>query len=513
MSIIDDARQAVGGVKSTIDETVGGVKSIIDDARQTVGGVQSTIETATSILGFGPDPSSSLLGNKASAAGKGDGTIPQSERAFTVRPRSTPLNNANRYTADRGPNSSIQLIASQTKDEVLALSTLSGNAASNRAVGSVLEDLMSDSGYSGFLLTNVDVSMNEKVQVNEVFGDSEVVYYFGRSPLQFNLSGLVFDDVDNGWFYKFITSYWALLRGTQMAKNYQLARINLPNMTITGSIMGISYSQDSSRDTDIRFNMQFLAKTIVPRPVLLPSELLSADALKINISQAELPERFQNMAVINKVKSSISEAKAYLGSTLGGVSGWMSDVGNAITDAGEYIGGIGDTIQGVIGEARSLFEGASGLLPIAELRANLLSPVYGVVTTLTKVVKSITGDVLSIISGPGNILSEVFKDVRSIANEALSLVNAIEGGIDSIVGTFENSANDLRRTISALKNTAGAISRSPENISNILKRATKSGLKSGHMASLRSGRVSRSKKALLSSGTPYTASSGASLGG
>lgn len=487
--------------------------SEVSNLRDTVGGAVSYIGTAKDTA-EGLVTSSSLDGNKeasGSSGSSGSGTITQSERAFTVRPRSTPTDNKNKYTSNRGPIASIKLLTDKSSSEVISAITSGNDSTSGQGLDSVANSLLSDSGYTDFMLTNVDVSFNEKVQVNEVFGDSEVVYYFGRSPVQFNFSGILFDDVDNNWFYRFMVAYWGVLRGTQMAKNHQLAQINLPNMTIVGTICGLSYQQDASRDTDIRFNMQFIAKSIIPRPVLLPSELLNNDALKLNIKQAETPARFQDVASINNIKRSVESAKAYLGSTIGKADGVLGDVASGVND---FAGGVNDAIGGAIGAAREFFDSnVGGFLSVASLRANLIAPVYGVLTTLTKVVKSITGQILSLFNTGSSFLGDILKDIRSISNEAISLVNAIEGGINDIVGSVENGANDLRRTIQAVKNAAGAITRSPENISNILKRLSKAGHKAGYIASLKSGRRSAARVALINSGSPYNSGSGATLPG
>lgn len=490
--------------------------SSVSSLRDTVGGAVSYIGTAADTAqGLVKDPLSTLLGNKAAAAGVDDGyrsssagAIEQTERAFTVRPRSTPLDNDGKYTADRGPIASIKLLTNQTSSEVISTVTGSNSSQSGQGIDTVVQSLTSDTGYTDFMLTNVDVAFNEKVQVNEVFGDSEVVYYFGRSPVQFNFSGILFDDVDNNWFYKFMVSYWSVLRGTQMAKNHHLCQINLPNMTLTGTISGMNYSQDSSRDTDIRFNFQFIAKSIVPRPVLLPSELLNNDALKLDLSN--LPGKFTDMASINSIKSAVDSAKGYLGSTVGKGS-FLGDIGSSIESSAL---GLNNAISGAIGAAREFFESStSGFLSVASLRANLIAPVYGVLTTLTKVVKSITGQVLSLFNGGSSVLGTVIRDVKSIANQAISLVNAVEGGVNSIVKLFEGSANDLRRAISSIKNAAGAITRSPENVSNIFKRLSKGGYKRGQISSLKSGRDNKARLALLNSGNPYKSSSGATLSG
>lgn len=484
----------------------------VNSARQAVGGAVSYIGTAKDTAA-GLLSSVGLNSNKNSSSGSDSisngGVIKQTERGLTVRPRSTPLNNLGRYTSDRGPIASIKLKSDRSNMEVMK-DLLEVNAG-NQGLSEVADKLLSDSGYTDFLLTNIDVSFNEKVQINEVFGDSEVVYYFGRSPVTFNFSGVLFDDIDNNWFYKYMVAYHGVLRGTKVAQNHQLVQINLPNMTVIGTILGTSYSQDSSRDTDIHFSMQFLAKSIQPRPVLMPSELLNNAALKLNIAQAELPARFQNVASINNIKRGVDSARAYLGSTMGASSGFLGDAAASIEN---FAGGVNSAVNGAINAARGFFDNSvGGFLSVASLRANIIAPIYGVLTTLTKVVKSITGSVLSLFNGGSSILGSILQDIKSISNEAIALVNAIEGGVDSLVSSFESGTNDIRRTIQALRNAAGAITSSPENIANILKRLSKGGAKSGHIASMKSGKVSRAKIALLNSGSRFNSGSGATLSG
>ena len=83
---------------------------------------------------------------------------------------------------------------------------------------------------------------------------NEVIYYFGRQPLIFNLTGVLIDSADNNWFVDWVKLYSEFFRGTQTAKNYELIKIVLPNMIITGTISAFSWQQDSSRDTDIPFS-------------------------------------------------------------------------------------------------------------------------------------------------------------------------------------------------------------------------------------------------------------------
>lgn len=466
-------------------------------ARTTVGGASSNIMTMDDVKSSQAVTTSSL-GNYADKSTTG--AIPQSERLFTLRPRSTPLSNDTRYTSDRGPYASIKLITDRDQTSVMN-QVNKGDSATTKSLDYVVGQLL-NSGYSDFLLTGVSTALDEKVQITEVFGDSEVVYYFGKSPVIFSLDGILTDDVDNNWFYNFLVAYGNVLRGTQLAKNYQLVKINLPNATLVGTISSLRYSQQSTQDVAINFQMSIIVKTLSPRPVTIPSELLSNDAIKINLALCNQIQRFQDKAQINEIKRQLNNNRAYLGSTLGS------------TSAGKFFTSLGDSIANTIDSGKGFFDSIStGLFSVAELRANIFAPVYGVLTTLTKIVQSLTGDISHILGVASSPLTSILRDVRTISNEAVALINAIEGGIGSIVRNQEMEVADIRKTIRALQNTSGMISRAPEDISNILKRMTKLGRKKGAIASLKSGKVSKSKAALLNSGTPYNPSSGATING
>lgn len=92
------------------------------------------------------------------------------------------------------------------------------------------------------------------------FGDGYANYFYGRNPRQMSLSGLLIDDIDNDWFYKFMMAYDKFLRGTSLAKNYRLIQLTLPNVVLVGTILDLQYSHDSSNDAHINFSMNFLIK-------------------------------------------------------------------------------------------------------------------------------------------------------------------------------------------------------------------------------------------------------------
>lgn len=172
----------------------------------------------------------------------------QGEPLFTVRPRY--YENLRRGT--RGTRASFKLI--QKRNFKRAKSGISDK---------INEQLFASGGktYADFLITSMSFGFAEKMQLTQVFGDHTVAYAFGASPVILNIQGVVTDDIDNDWFVKFIFLYKDFLRGTQMARNFDLAQLATHNAVYDGVIMSINMSQDSSNDTLVQFQMQFLVRS------------------------------------------------------------------------------------------------------------------------------------------------------------------------------------------------------------------------------------------------------------
>lgn len=155
-------------------------------------------------------------------------------------------------TDGRGAVASIRLLNSKTSSS----KKLSGTELK------IFEQLISRDGYTEFLLQNVSFSDTEKTQIMHTFGDGYVNYFYGRNPRQMSLSGILIDDLDNDWFYKFLVAYDKFLRGTSLAKNYRMIQLTLPNMVLVGSILDLSYSQDANNDSTVSFSMNFVIKSM-----------------------------------------------------------------------------------------------------------------------------------------------------------------------------------------------------------------------------------------------------------
>lgn len=372
------------------------------------------------------------------------------------------------YTSDRGPIAFMRLLKSPDYD---AQSAAKGTKSS---IDEEVNQLLSSTGFSKFFLTGVSVQYSEKTQIMTTFGDNEVVYYFGKQPTIFTLSGLLFDSLESDWFSKFITMYGRIFRGTELAKNFNLIELTLPNMKLVGTISGLTHQQDSNRDTDISFSMQFVAKEVEP----LPASISSGQA--------------------SNLSSTLIDFKA----DRGGVKGWGVSLSSGSLGGG-FMDTIGDLTDSLgLGGLSDLGSQVGNTLNT--FRTSIFSPVFGIISSITKIIKSVTGTISKIISSFTNPVNQILRDITSIATQATSIALLVENSVNSVVSIPGRTITNYNNTIRSLKKTSGTISRVPENISDIFKRQFSSGKVKNKSAILSSGKKrNKSKAAVLSCGSPY----------
>ncbi len=449
---------------------------------------------------------SSLVGNpKLSAATKlatstsKKKTAPEytKERLYLTRPRY-----ASDDISNRGTHAYIKLLTSKeqsaeyknknsyrTKSKSQLSSTLSESLQ-------IMSGESTSTGYDKFLLGHVSASLDEKLQVTEVFGDNEVAYYFGRQPMMFAVSGFLMDSVDNNWFSDWLVTYAGALRGTELAKNFELLKIVLPNMTLIGSITSCKWDQDSNNDTSIPFTFQILVKELIPTPVVPLGKPISNSATKIDFKMSGesfapwkdiLSLKSQGAKLVSTIKnplSSVSSVAASLkgigmgvcsASDLDSITDGIAGFQGKIDSFSSSVTGIGNDVKG-----SSLFSSlTSGL---AGVRASLFSPIYGVMNSLTKLVKNVFGTVDSVFNALTAPVKNILSDISSIANQAVNLVNSITAGVSAFGRNLSGGyglVSSIKKTLASLKKAKGSIAKAPSTIADAFKYAFNSGKASG----------------------------------
>lgn len=478
------------------------------------------------------------------------GVINQNERLFSARARYgkegllTDYENNTDLGGNRGQWAYIKLLTTDTQAKEYRSGSTARNIspwAKDKLLGeSGIATLMSDptnidatkGGYDRFLLTSVATQMSEKVQITEVFGDNEVVYYFGREPMIFNFSGILIDSPDNSWFTDWMMMYSEFLRGTQLAKNSELLRIVLPNMKITGTISSFSYSQESSRDVDIPFNFQFIAKLIEPLPVTSSGMITSNKLAYVDFSKVAA---FTKQSDINSLKGQVNSLTGVLMNPLA----TLGDKSTALQKLGTGVGGLyGSALEGakgtlagsfggILGQAdqarASFFDGiktsgifqsvTSGLLGV---RMSLFSPIYGIMSSLSKLVVNTFNSTVGLLNSVVNPVRNLLRDITNISNQAVALVglvNSAIGGVGrAITGQIAGLSTDFNTAILSLGKAAGAIATAPATVAQSIAGMFSSSQITGGAVFLKvTPKLAFSRPATLSLGGPVEPASKASL--
>lgn len=417
---------------------------------------------------------------QAANAPNSNGSITQIERLFTARSRGAFKNPDG--GGDRGTRAFIKLLTNDLAGSTLRTSPDEGFGVPQNLTGSGNPlDLAIQGTYANFLLTGIHCSLDEKLQVTQTFGDGEVVYYFGRQPIMFTMTGSLIDSVDNDWFVQWLTMYGHVMRGSQLAKNYELLKIVLPNMQITGTIPHMSWQQASDNDVQINFEFQFLAKQIIPTPVTAPTmplsnapNLLSFDQTNQFLSQGGIngikAQAGAVLSVVQNPNSNTGQIAAALSGFGGGLSGIigpgrLSPPGQ--TGLSNGIDSITNSINSVTHTVTDMFYSVSANL--AGIRASLFSPIYGVLTSLTKLVRNVLGDVAAIFNSIISPIADIIRDVTNISSQAMGLVNLVNSAINTNLGLGNLSDFDVRFSLGSLLNTRGVIATQPFTLSMTLR--------------------------------------------
>jgi len=496
-------------------------------------------ESVATKLARGVSPDHTRTGSNGATVNN-DGTIVQSERLFTARPRYVPNSNKNTYwdsLTTRGTHAYIKLLTSESQAKKYL--TDSGSRGINSLVGNnspVASATSNDtgSGYDSFLITGMTYALQEKMQVTEVLGDGEVAYYFGRQPIQMNFTGVVIDSPDNNWFATWIGMYSDFLRGTQLAKNYELVKLVLPNMVLTGTIFATMMTHNSNSDASVEFSFSFLVKTLEPLPAMGQQVVNSQKQALIDFSKAI---QFIDQQKINSLKSQ----SAYLVSVVQNPASSFSEWGDALAKWGQGVGGSISNVAKQVQEFTTNNAGSKALRTTSSLfrtvsatldgvRAQIFSPIYGIMSSLTRLVRNTYADLTSIFNSITTPIRNVLRDITNIANQVSGLVGMVTAGIKgvgrAITGGLRAVKADFNKAIKAVGKAAGTVAIAPRSVAQSVQNMFEVGVMkqsapfiqaNPKSALSRSVLISKgpaataAKIALLHSGARYTASSAATL--
>ena len=119
-----------------------------------------------------------------------------------------------------------------------------------------------DKAYAGFILTSVQESHNEKMELVPLPGDSFASYFYGANPRQFSFSGILLNTQQDQWRDSFEQIYEEHLRGSVSSRNFSIVQVSYNGRIVSGWLTSLSQQLDSKNDLYAMFSFTVLVSRI-----------------------------------------------------------------------------------------------------------------------------------------------------------------------------------------------------------------------------------------------------------
>lgn len=140
------------------------------------------------------------------------------------------------------------------------------NVAKIRLVSTIPNKLVdkdvSGRAFVGFILTGVQESHSEKLEIVPLPGDSFASYFYGANPRQFSFSGMLLNTEQDKWRDSFEQLYEGYLRGSVSSRNYNIVQISYNGRVVSGWLTNMSQQLDSGNDHYSMFNFTVLVSRV-----------------------------------------------------------------------------------------------------------------------------------------------------------------------------------------------------------------------------------------------------------
>ena len=108
-----------------------------------------------------------------------------------------------------------------------------------------------------FILQSVQFSRQERVQIQETFGDF-YTFFFGERPSTANISGILMNTVDFNWKNEFMRNYDKYLRGTKCVETRSRVYLAFDDVVLEGYVLNVSNVYSAQNPYLVPFSFSFL---------------------------------------------------------------------------------------------------------------------------------------------------------------------------------------------------------------------------------------------------------------
>jgi len=117
-------------------------------------------------------------------------------------------------------------------------------------------------GYVDFIIQDMNLNFEEKIDVKETLGDNYVLYTFGQGAPTASFQGVLINTVQDDQATNFLRLYLQLFRATELARRQKSASIKIDSFIFTGVMSNLRMNYRAAMEVAVPFSFNFIIKKI-----------------------------------------------------------------------------------------------------------------------------------------------------------------------------------------------------------------------------------------------------------
>jgi len=113
-----------------------------------------------------------------------------------------------------------------------------------------------------FLIQQIQMPLQEKVQISETLNDGYVLFAFGQSPPIWTFSGVLLNTVQDDQASNMFRLYTQILRATQLARRQKSMSLSFDSYVVNGSMMNLNLAMAAQNELYMQFSFQLVVKRV-----------------------------------------------------------------------------------------------------------------------------------------------------------------------------------------------------------------------------------------------------------
>ena len=147
--------------------------------------------------------------------------------------------------------------------------------------------------YIGFFAVQISEQSSEKYEVIPLVGDDFATFFYGASPREVMINGVVFNTIEDNWRDAFDILYREYARGTAASKASAIAQIKYGDRIVTGYIVSFETGVEASSPAVASFSCKIIVRDVAYTSVMDNDQLLRKYSFQRELSEVSTQSKFK----------------------------------------------------------------------------------------------------------------------------------------------------------------------------------------------------------------------------